>query len=143
MALFGKPRVVRLAEVASRAELLRRRRQIRGVALRAALGAAAAVFALLMVVWLHLTAWAALAGPLGPAGAAFAVVAFDLALCLLLGWLAARRRRTDGVVDEAVAVRNTALRGAQMELRTLGGLIRSPADTASEPRGRRVRVYPH
>lgn len=141
MALFGKPRVVRLAEVASRAELLRRRRQIRGVAVRTALGAAAAVFALLLVVWLHLTAWAALAGLLGPAGAAFAVVAFDLALCLLLGWLAARRR-TDGVVDEAVDVRNTALRGAQMELRTLGGLIRSPADTTSEPRGRRVRVYP-
>lgn len=139
MALFGKPRLVQLVEVASRAELLRRKRQVRGVALRAALGAAAAVFALLMLLWLHMTAWAALTGPLGPVGAAFAVVAFDLVLFAVLGWLA--RRRTDHGADEAIVVRNTALRGAQMELETLGGLRRHPADDVPAPSRRRVRVY--
>jgi hypothetical protein len=140
MALFGKPRLVQLVEVASRAELLRRKRQVRGVALRAALGACAAVFALLMLLWLHMTAWAALTGPLGLVGAAFAVVAFDLALFAGLGWLAARRRPDPGA-DEAVAIRNTALRGAQMEFETLGGLRRRPADDVSAPSRRRVRVY--
>ena len=66
MALFGKPRLVRLVEVASRAELLRRKRQVRGIALRAGLGAAAAVFALVLLAWLHAAAWEALAPPLGP-----------------------------------------------------------------------------
>ena len=141
MALFGKPRLVQLVEVASRAELLRRKRQVRGAALRAALAAVAAVFALLMLLWLHMTAWAALAGPLGPVGAAFAVAAFDLVLLAVLGWLAARRR-TDPGADEAIALRNTALRGAQMELQTFGGLRRPPADDVSAPPSRRrVRVY--
>ena len=142
MALFGRPRLVQLVEVASRAELLRRKRQVRGVALRAALAAVAAVFALLLLLWLHMTAWAALTGPLGPVGAAFAVVAFDLVLFGVLGWLAAWRR-TDPGADEAVALRNTALRGAQMELQTLGGLRRHPADddASAPPSSRRVRVY--
>lgn len=141
MALFGKPRVVRLAEVASRAELLRRRRQVRGLAVRAALAVAAAVFALLMVFWLHLTAWAALAGPLGPVGAAFALVVLDLAVVVGLGALAGRHR-TDPVVDEAIAVRNTALRGAETEVRTLGGLLRPSSSHEIGAGKRRVRVYP-
>jgi hypothetical protein len=141
VALFGKPRVVRLVEVASRAELLRRRRQVRSVAVRAGLGAAAAVFALLLLVWLHLTAWAALAGPLGTVGAAFAVVALDLAAALGLGVFAGRHR-TDAVADEAIAVRNTALRGAEMEARTLGGLLRPSSPDEAKTGTRRVRVYP-
>jgi hypothetical protein len=143
MALFRRrrPRLLRLVEVASRAELLRRKRQVRGVALRAALGGAAAAFALLLLAGLHVAAWAALARPLGPVGAAFAVAGFDLLLLLVLGWLAARRR-TDPAADEAISVRNTALQGAQAELRTLGGLLRPPGDDPAEARSRRVRVYP-
>ncbi len=141
MALFGKPRLVRLVEVASRAELLRRKRQVRGIALRAALGAAASVFALLLLAWLHAAVWAALSGPFGPVGGAFAVVALDLALLLVLGWLAARPR-TDPAADEAIAVRNTALQGAQLELQTLGGLLRPSVDAPAEAPHRRVRVYP-
>ena len=140
MALFGKPRLLQLVEVASRAELLRRKRQVRGVALRAGLGAGAAVFALLMLAWLHLTAWAALADAWGPVGAAAAVAALDLALLLGLG-LFAGRGRTDPGADEAVAVRDTALRGAMMEAQTLGGLLRQPVGGV-EPRRRTVRVYP-
>ena len=141
MALFGKPRIVRLVEVASRAELLRRKRQVRGVALRAALGAAAAVFGLLLVAWLHAAAWSALAGPFGPVRGAFAVAALDLVLLGVLGWLAVWRRE-DPAADEAISVRNAALRGAQMEVQTLGGLLRAPGDGAADVRHRRVRVYP-
>lgn len=140
MALFGKPRVFRLAEVASRAELLRRRRQVRGVAVRAGLGVAVVVFALLLLVWLHLTAWAALTGPLGSVGAAFAVGAFDLAILAVLAVFAGRQR-SDAVADGAIAVRNAALQGAEMEIRTLGGLLRSPSDEIESGK-RRVRVYP-
>ena len=140
MALFGKPRLVQLVEVASRAELLRRRRQVRGLALRGALGAAAAVFALLLLLWLHGAAWAALTGPLSRVGAAFVVVAFDLVLLLVLGWFAARRR-TDPAADEAAAVRDTALRGAELEVQTFGGLMRHSAD-GSEPFERPVRAHP-
>lgn len=140
MALFGKPRVFRLAEVASRAELLRRRRQVRGVAVRAGLGVAAVVFALLLLVWLHLTAWAALTGPFGSVGAAFAVGAFDLAILAVLAVFAGRQR-SDAVADGAIAVRNAALQGAEMEIRTLGGLLRSPSDEIESGK-RRVRVYP-
>lgn len=141
MALFGKPRIIGLVEVASRAELLRRKRQVRGVALRVALVLAAVVFALLMLLWLHSAAWAALAGPLGPVGGAALVVAIDLVLCLGLGWYATRGQTNAGA-DEAVAVRNTALRGAQLELETLGGLLHGPGDDHPAPRKGRVRVYP-
>jgi hypothetical protein len=136
--MFGKPRLVTLLEVASRAELLRRRRQVRGYALRAGLGAAAAVFGLLLLVWLHLTAWQALAGPLGPVGAALVMVVLDLVVLLVLGQLATRGR-TDAAADEAIAVRDRALMGAQMELENLGGLVRRPAD---ELPAERLRVYP-
>lgn len=141
MALFQKPRLVRLVEVASRAELLRRKRQVRGVAIRGALGAAAAVFGLLMLSWLHLTAWRALAGPLGPVWAALVVAAVDLALLVGLGAYAARGR-TDGVADGAVAVRDVALDGAMAEVRTLGGLLRPAPDGPRPDSGRRVRTYP-
>jgi hypothetical protein len=136
--MFGKPRLVTLLEVASRAELLRRRRQVRSYALRAGLGAAAAVFGLLLLVWLHLTAWQALAGPLGSVGAALVMVVLDLVVLLVLGQLATRGR-TDPAADEAIAVRDRALMGAQMELETLGGLVRRPAD---ELPAERLRVYP-
>lgn len=123
MALFAKPRIVTLIEVASRAELLRRRRQVRTVVLRSALGGAAAVFGLLMLLWLHATAWAALAEPFGQIGAALAVGAFDLAVLLVLAWLGGGRRAS-AAADEAAAVRDRALAGAQIEVETLGGLIR-------------------
>jgi hypothetical protein len=142
MALFGKPRLVTLLEVASRAELLRRRRQVRGYAVRAALGVAAAVLGLLMLVWLHLTAWRALAGPLGPVGAALVMVVIDLVVLLVLGQLASRDR-TDPTAEEAAAVRDRALAGAQMELETFGGLVRrSAAADDITPASGRVRVYP-
>ena len=39
------------------------------------------------------------------------------------------------------SVRNTALRGAQMELETLGGLLRGSGDDGTSRKGR-LRVYP-
>lgn len=141
MSVFGKPRLVRLGELAFRAELLRRRRQVRGYALRAASGGAATIFAVMAVLGLHLAAWASMARLIGPAWAALGVAAFDLALCLGLGRLAAGQR-ADRTADEAVAVRNAALRGARMEAQTLGGLLRRPGGGLPSAQGRRVRVHP-
>ena len=123
--MFGKPRLVTLLEVASRAELLRRRRQVRGYALRAGLGVAAAVFGLLLLVWLHLTAWQALAGPLGPVGAALVMVVLDLVVLLVLGQLATRGR-TDATADEAIAVRDRALRARRWSWRPWAGWCAAP-----------------
>jgi protein-S-isoprenylcysteine O-methyltransferase Ste14 len=144
MALFGKPRLAALGEVAARAEALRWRRRARGYGLQAALGAAAAVSALLLLLALHLAAWAALVRPLGPVGAGLSVAALDLALCLGLARLA-MGRAVDPTVRDAAAVRDTALEGAWGEVRTLGGLLRRPEPPLpppSLPRSRRVRVYP-
>ena len=138
--MFGKPRIVTLLEVASRAELLRRRRQVRSVALRAGLGVAGALFALFLLVWLHLTAWTALAMPLGSLGAALALCGLDLVVMVVLGSLASRSR-SDPAVDEAIHIRNQALLGAELEVRTLGGLLRADSDPSPAPK-RRVRVYP-
>ena len=138
--MFGKPRLITLLEVASRAELLRRRRQVRGYALRAGLGVAAAVFGLLLLVWLHLTAWQALAGPLGPVGAAVVMVVLDLVVVLVLGQLASRKR-SDPAAVEAIAVRNRALQGAQLELETFGGLVRRSADELPAATAERARAY--
>ena len=143
MAPFGKPRLFRLVETASRAELLRRKRHVRGYALRAGFGAAAAVFGLLLLFGLHVAAWAALGRVMGSVWAALVVVALDAAAVAVLASLAVRGR-TDPVADDAVSVRNAALLGAQLEVRTLGGLLRNTAADAppAAPRGRSVRVYP-
>lgn len=142
MALFRKPRIFLLVETAARAELLRRKRHVRGYALRAAFGAAAAVFALILLFGLHVAAWAALGRVMGSAWAALIVVALDAAIVAALVSLAARGR-TDPAADDAVSVRNAALLGARMEVLTLGGLLRGPAAPPAPPRSSRsVRVHP-
>ena len=138
MAFFGKPRLLQLGEVASRAEALRWRRVARGYVLRAAFGLAAIVFALMTVVSLHIALWAGLARLLGPAGSAVTVAILDLLACLVLAWLAARHR-VDKIAEQARAVRDTALLGARTEVQTLGGLLNG---TAARPvrRARRISI---
>ena len=58
------------------------------------------------------------------------MVVLDLVVVLVLGQLATRNR-TDPAADEAIAVRNRALQGAQMELETFGGLVRRSAGRAA------------
>jgi hypothetical protein len=101
-------RLFRLLRLAGEAEALRWRRTGRGAAIRATLGAGAAVFALLLLVMLHVAALAWLAPQWGAAGAALALAGADLLVVLLLVWLA-RRDQVDPIAIEAARVRDDAL----------------------------------
>lgn len=102
-------RLFSLLRLAAQAEGLRWRRTGRGYAIQGGLGAAAAVFGLMLVMMLHLAGFAALARKQGPEVAALIVAGVDLVLMALLGWLAARHA-TDKVAQEAERVRDDALR---------------------------------
>lgn len=103
-------RLIQLLRLAAQAEGLRWRRMGRGYATQAALGAAAAVFALLLLLMLQVAGYAALArSGQGPVYAALIVAAVDLVLAGILGFMAARYSG-DHVALEAQRVRDEALR---------------------------------
>jgi hypothetical protein len=102
-------RMFSLLRVAAQAEGLRWRRTGRHYAIRAGLAAGAAVFGLLLLMMLHMAAFAWLARGQGPVTAALIIAAADLVLAGLLGWLAARDN-PDPVAVEAEHVRDDALR---------------------------------
>lgn len=102
-------RTLRLAGVAVRAERLRLRRLARRMALRAALGAAAAVFTVLALAGLHIAIALCLAERMPARHAVLWVAAGDVALALLLAWLAMRLTRPGLAEREARAVRRQAL----------------------------------
>lgn len=98
-----------LLRLAAQAEALRWKRTGRGLAIQAGLAAGAAVFALLLLLMLHVAAVAWLAPGRGAGMAALIVAGVDLVLVALLGWLAARHA-VDPVAVEAERVRDDALR---------------------------------
>ncbi|TDH60052.1 hypothetical protein E2C06_24195 [Dankookia rubra] len=102
-------RMFQLLRLAAQAEALRWKRTGRGYAIQAGLGAAAAIFFLLLMVMLHVAALIWLARGRDPAVAALIVAGVDLVLVALLGWLAARHAE-DPVAVEATRVRDDALR---------------------------------
>ncbi|MDO9710154.1 phage holin family protein [Paracraurococcus lichenis] len=102
-------RMFQLLRLAAQAEALRWKRTGRGYAIQAVLGAVAAVFALMLVIMLHVAALIWLARGRDPAVAAVIVAAVDLVLAGILGWLAARHAE-DPVALEAQRVRDDALR---------------------------------
>jgi hypothetical protein len=102
-------RMFQLLRLAAQAEALRWKRTGRGFAIQAGLGAAAAIFFLLLLVMLHVAALIWLARGRDPAVAALIVAGVDLVLVALLGWLAARHAE-DPVAVEATRVRDDALR---------------------------------
>ncbi len=102
-------RLLSLARAAIEAEGLHLRRLARARGLQVALGVAAGVFALLLLLMLHLAAFAALRPGWGPAGAALAVAGVDMAIALVLA-LAARRAGQDRIAEEALKVRQQAVR---------------------------------
>lgn len=102
-------RLLSLARAAIEAEGLHLRRLARARGLQVALAVAAGVFALLLLLMLHLAAFAALRPDWGAANAALAVAALDLAVALVLT-LAARRAGQDRIADEARQVRQQAVR---------------------------------
>ncbi len=102
-------RLVSLLRLAAQAESLRWRRMGRGYAIHAGFGMAAALFALMLLMMLHLAGFAALSRKQGPELAALMLAGGDLVLVALLGWLAAREGH-DKVALEAERVRDEALR---------------------------------
>ncbi|MDO9500018.1 phage holin family protein [Falsiroseomonas sp.] len=102
-------RLLSLARAAWQAEGLYLRRSGRGYAIQAGLGAVAAVFALLMLVMLHIAAFAALLPSQGPVWSALIIAFGDLVLAAIMGLLA-RKPPRDTVAEEALALRQAALR---------------------------------
>jgi len=102
-------RIFQLLRLAQQAEVLRWRRMGRGYAIKAGMGAAAAIFGLLLLVMLHIAGLFWLSRDRDPVVAALWLAAVDLVLVVLLGWLAARHA-VDPVEYEARQVRNDALR---------------------------------
>jgi hypothetical protein len=102
-------RTLRLAGVAARAERLRLRRLARRMAIRAALGATAAVFAVLALAGLHIAIALCLAERMPARHAVLWVAAGDVVLALLLAWLTIRLTRPGLAEREALAVREQAL----------------------------------
>jgi hypothetical protein len=102
-------RLLRLAQAAWQAEELHLRRLARARGFQAGYAAAAVLFLAMMLVMLHLAAFAALEPGRGPVVAAIWVAGGDLVLVALLAWLAARAAH-DPVAEEAVRVRQDAVR---------------------------------
>ena len=102
-------RLFSLLRLAAQAETLRWKRTGRGIAIQAALGVAAGLFGLMLLVMLHIAALIWLARDQGGAGAALILAAVDLVIAGILGWLAARHSE-DTVQVEAQRVRDDALR---------------------------------
>jgi hypothetical protein len=116
-------RTVRLARVAAQAEILLLRRLL-AVAIRHAIfGVIAAVFAIAVLILIHVLGVLALeqyAG-LGPIPSVAIVLAVDLVIAALFGLLAAGKI-ADPVADEARRVRDTSIEQARQSL-TLAALL--------------------
>ena len=102
-------RLLSLARAAWQAEELHLRRLVRARGMQAGYAAGAALFLALLLVMLHLAAFAALEPGRGPVLAALLVAGGDLVLCGLLAWMAARASH-DPVAEEALRVRQEAVR---------------------------------
>ena len=119
-------RTLRLAQVAAQAEGLVLKRTALRFGKRAAFGAVAGVFALALLVMLHVTGWIALnsLGGVTPFWSSVIVLGIDLLLAGLFGLLA-RGTLPDTVEREAMELRDRSL----LELRNtaLLGLALGPA----------------
>jgi hypothetical protein len=102
-------RLIALARAAFEAQGLHLRRVARARGIQAALAATAAVFAVMLLLMLHVAAFAALVEDWGAPVAALLVAAGDLVLVLIIG-IAAKRSGHDRVAEEALVVRDEAMR---------------------------------
>ena len=126
-------RTLRLARVAAEAERLRIKRIARRLAIRAALGAVAGVFALAALAWLHVLVWFALAHSLHPVLRSVVLVAIDVAITLILGLLA-MRSPPDPIGAEALEVRRQSVAQLRRSL-SIAALAATMARAAGRNRG--------
>jgi hypothetical protein len=101
-------RPVRLARIAAEAEVLRLRRIVVRLGIRAAYGAVALVFLILFIAFVHVAALLALELVVRPVYAALIVMGIDLIIAVAFGALAARSTE-DRIEHEAREVRDTAV----------------------------------
>lgn len=135
-------RTVELAKVAASAEALRLRRIAYRQGMRAAYGAGAAVFAIGVLVLLHVVAYNAMVPRLSPLVASLILLAADVILAAVLGYLALSNK-PDAVEEEAKMIRQQAVVELQksMTVMALAGeatslLLRRPRTvTVVKPRG--------
>ncbi len=119
-------RTVELAKVAASAEALRLRRVAYRQGMRAAFGAGAAVFAIAVFVLLHVVAYNAMVPHVSPLVASLILLAADLILAAVLGYLAIRNK-PDAVEDEAKMIRQQAV----VELRKSMTVVALAGEAAS------------
>ncbi len=116
-------RTVRLARVALQAEILLLRRMLAVAIHHVIFGVVAAVFAIAVLVLLHVLAIEALEqwAHLSPLASTAIVFAVDLVLAGVFGFIATRKV-TDTVAEEARRVRDTSIEQARQSL-TLAAMI--------------------
>lgn len=112
-------RTVELAKVAVAAESLRLRRVARRQAMRAAFGAGAAVFAIAVLVVLHVLLWHVLLQWLTPVQSTLAVLVLDLIVAGVFGYMAFSNA-PDAVEEEARTIRVQALAEMKRSLTVMG-----------------------
>lgn len=135
-------RTVELAKVAASAEALRLRRVVARQGRRAAYGVGAVVFGIAVFVLLHVVAYDAMVPRLSPLVASLIILAFDLVVAAVLGYLALSNK-PDTVEDEAKMIRQQAIVEMQksMTAMALAGeaaslMVRRPRTvTVVKPRG--------
>lgn len=135
-------RTVDLAKIAASAEALRLRRIARRQGMRAAYGAAAAVFGIAVFVLLHVVAYHAMVPPLSPLIGSLILLAFDLVVAGVLGYLA-MSNKADAIEDEAKMIREQAVVEMRRSVTTMalvgevaGMVVRRPRTvTVVKPRG--------
>lgn len=112
-------RAVELAKVAASAEALRLRRMARRQGLRAAFGAVAAIFAVAVLVALHVVGWHLLAGYVTPVQASLILLVVDVVIMAVFGVLA-MRDTPDAIEQEALAIRQQAVIDMKASLTMMG-----------------------
>lgn len=136
-------RTVDLAKVAASAEALRLRRIAHRQGMRAAYGGVAAIFAIGVLVLLHVVAYHLLVPAVSPTTASIILLAFDLVVAGVCGYLA-MGNAPDAIEEEAKMIRQQAIieMRKSMTVMSLAGeaagsmLRRSPRSvTVVKPRG--------
>ena len=130
-------RSIELAKVAAAAEALRLRRIARRQVFRAVYAVVAAVFAIAILVGLHVVLWNLVVGWVTPVQASLIVVAVDVLIAAIFGVLA-MRNTPDPIEVEAKALRHQALIEMRQSLRfmslvaqTAGVAMRAGARTGA------------
>lgn len=124
-------RTVELAKAAAAAEALRLRLLARRQAMRAAYGAGAAIFAIAVLVSLHVVLWNLLADWVTPVVASLIVLALDIVAAAILGFMATRNApatletEAKQIRQQALIEMRTSMTFMGMMAETMGAVVRS------------------